>query len=99
MTTRNTAPRCKFQASNDPDFRSSDVIAWTMEGTEIPPHGDFYAFLVKPASYRYLRVSRPPKSYHVFWWKPGLRFAEVRVFGTAETAPHRGRDNKSEGLK
>ena len=52
----------QFQASNDPEFRSSDVIAWTMEGTEIPPHGDFYAFLVRPASYRYLRVSRPPKS-------------------------------------
>ena len=36
----------QFQASNDPEFRSSDVIAWTMEGTEIPLHGDFYAFLV-----------------------------------------------------
>ena len=89
----------QFQASNDPEFRSSNVIAWAMEGTEIPPHGDFYAFLVKPASYRYLRVSRPPKPYHVFWWKPGLRFAEVRVFGTAEMAPHRRRDDKSKSLK
>ena len=73
----------QFRASNDPEFRSSDVIAWTMEGAEIPPHGDFYAFLVRPASYRYLRVSRPPMRYHVFWWKPGLRFAECRVFGSS----------------
>ena len=70
----------QVQASNDPSFRSFDVIAWAMEGTEIPAGGDFYAFLLKPSRYRYLRVSRPPKDYHVFWWKPGLRFSEFRVF-------------------
>ena len=70
----------QFQASNDPSFHSFDIIAWTMEGTEIPAYSDFYAFLVKPAFYHYIRVSRPPKTYHVFWWKPALKFAECRIF-------------------
>ena len=71
----------QVQGSNEPDFSTFKVIAWAMEGAEIPPHGSFYAFVVKPARFRYIRVSRPPKNYHVFWWKPGLRFSECRVFG------------------
>lgn len=72
----------QIQASNDPNFGTYDVIAWTMEGTFLPPGGSFETYLVHPGTYRYLRVSRPPQSYHVYWWKPALKFAECRVFTT-----------------
>jgi len=75
--------RNEFQvlASDVSTFQQSDRIAWMMEGLEAPQGGSFLAFAPNPKSYRYVRVTRPPKDYHVYWWKPGLKFAELRVLG------------------